>query len=74
MTIGLTARLHEASQGPRYRWWALAAVECGNFVVYMDGFIVTLALPAMARYFRVGIHDLHCRAPFSRTTPSRTAS
>jgi hypothetical protein len=27
---------------------ALTAVECGNFVVYMDGFIVTLALPTMA--------------------------
>jgi hypothetical protein len=30
-------------------WRTLAAVECSNFVVYMDGFIVTLALPAMAR-------------------------
>ncbi len=37
------------------RWWTLAAVECGNFVVYMDGFIVTLALPAMARQFGVGL-------------------
>ncbi len=37
------------------RWWSLAAVECGNFVVYMDGFIVTLALPAMARQFGVGL-------------------
>jgi EmrB/QacA subfamily drug resistance transporter len=37
------------------RWWTLAAVECGNFVVYMDGFIVTLALPAMAREFGVGL-------------------
>lgn len=36
------------------RWWTLAAMECGNFVVYMDGFIVTLALPAMARQFGVG--------------------
>jgi len=36
----------------------LAAVECGNFVVYMDGFIVTLALPAMARQFGVGIHEI----------------
>jgi predicted MFS family arabinose efflux permease len=37
------------------RWWTLAAVECGNFVVSMDGFIVTLALPAMAREFGVGL-------------------
>lgn len=37
------------------RWWTLAAVECGNFVVYMDGFIVTLALPALARQFGVGL-------------------
>jgi len=41
-----------------HRWWALAAVECGNFVVYMDGFIVTLALPAMARHFGVGLSVL----------------
>ena len=58
MTTGLVTRLREASQGPAYRWWALAAVECGNFVVYMDGFIVTLALPAMARRFGVGIHEI----------------
>lgn len=36
----------------------MAAVECGNFVVYMDGFIVTLALPAMARHFGVGLSVL----------------
>ena len=30
----------EATLGA-HRWWALTAVECGNFVVYMDGFIVT---------------------------------
>lgn len=41
-----------------YRWRALAAVECGNFAVYMDGFIVTLALPTMARHFGVGLHVL----------------
>ena len=58
MTIGLATRFREASQGPAYRWWVLAAVECGNFVVYMDGFIVTLALPAMARQFGVGIHAI----------------
>jgi hypothetical protein len=37
------------AHGETHRWWALAALEFGNFVVYMDGFIVTLALPAMAR-------------------------
>ena len=58
MTIGLATPFREASQGPAYRWWVLAAVECGNFVVYMDGFIVTLALPAMARQFGVGIHEI----------------
>lgn len=58
MTIGLVMRFRETSQGPAYRWWVLAAVECGNFVVYMDGFIVTLALPAMARQFGVGIHEI----------------
>jgi hypothetical protein len=58
MTIGLALRFREASQGPAHRWWVLAAVECGNFVVHMDGFIVTLALPAMARQFGVGIHEI----------------
>jgi len=38
------------------RWWIFVAIQCGNFVVYMDAFIVTLALPAMARDFGVGIH------------------
>src|SRR5215469_5095762 len=46
------------ARNPASRWWVLAAVECGNFVVYMDGFIVTLALPAMARHFGVGIHEI----------------
>jgi MFS family permease len=55
---GLVIRLREATQGPAYRWWALAAVECGNFVVYLDGFIVTLVLPAMARHFGVGLHEI----------------
>jgi EmrB/QacA subfamily drug resistance transporter len=45
----------EVAQGAAHRWWALAAVECGNFVVYMDGFIVTLALPALARHFGVAL-------------------
>ena len=58
MTIGLAIGFREASQGPAHRWWVLAAVECGNFVVYMDGFIGTLALPAMARQFAVGIHEI----------------
>src|SRR3954451_5359407 len=58
MTTGLAARLRESTQGPASRWWVLAAVECGNFVVYMDGFIVTLALPTMARHFGVGIHEI----------------
>jgi len=58
MTLRLATRFREASQGPAYRGWVLAAVECGNFVVYMDGFIVTLALPAMARQFGVGIHEI----------------
>src|SRR5689334_22967444 len=58
MAIGLAARLRGASEGPASRWWALAAVECGNFVVYMDGFIVTVALPAMARAFDVGVAEL----------------
>ncbi|MBW4532110.1 MAG: MFS transporter [Aphanothece saxicola GSE-SYN-MK-01-06B] len=45
----------EAPPANPERWWTLAAVECGNFVVYMDGFIVTLALPAMALEFGVGL-------------------
>ncbi len=48
----------EATQGATHRWWVLAAVECGNFIVYMDAFIVTLALPAMARHFGVGLHEI----------------
>jgi EmrB/QacA subfamily drug resistance transporter len=58
MAIGLATRLREAVQGPAHRWRVLAAVECGHFVVYMDGFIVTLALPSMARHFGVGIHEI----------------
>src|SRR5262249_19005464 len=58
MTNGLAAHLREAPQGPAHRWWVLAAVECGNFVVNMDGYIVTMALPAMARHFGVGIHEI----------------
>src|SRR5262245_17647215 len=54
----LATSLREAGQGPAHRWWVLGAVECGNFVVYMDGFIVTLALPAMNRHFGVGIHEV----------------
>jgi EmrB/QacA subfamily drug resistance transporter len=45
----------EVAPGAAHRWWALAAVECGNFVVYMDGFVVTLALPALARQFGVAL-------------------
>lgn len=48
----------EAAHGPNRRWWVLGAVECGNFVVYMDAFIVTLALPAMASQFGVGLHEV----------------
>src|SRR5215471_438845 len=48
----------EVAPGAAHRWWALAAVECGNFVVYMDGFIVTLALPTMARHFGVALSVL----------------
>src|SRR5262245_12559681 len=45
------AALRPTTQGDTHRWLILAAVECGNFVVYMDAFIVTLALPTMARQF-----------------------
>jgi EmrB/QacA subfamily drug resistance transporter len=48
----------EVTPGAAHRWWVLPAVECGNFVVYMDGFIVTLALPTMARHFGVGLSVL----------------
>lgn len=50
--------LRHTLHGPNHRWWALGAVECGNFLVYMDAFIVTLALPAIARQFSVGIHSV----------------
>jgi len=50
--------LTEVPAHPVSRWWVLGAVECGHFVVYMDAFIVTLALPAMARQFGVGIHEI----------------
>src|SRR5262249_10875152 len=48
----------EAAKRPAHPWWILAAVECGNFAVYMDGFIVTLALPTMSRHFGVDIHEI----------------
>jgi EmrB/QacA subfamily drug resistance transporter len=51
-------RLHQVVRGPSHRWWALGAVQCGNFVVYMDSFIVTLALPAMARQYGCGLHEV----------------
>ena len=38
-----------------HRWHVLAAVEVGNFVVYMDTFIVNLALPWMMSEFGVPI-------------------
>jgi hypothetical protein len=57
MTTRRLAALRGITQGPAHRWWALAAVECGNFVVYMDGFIVTLALPAIARDLGIGLRS-----------------
>jgi len=38
-----------------HRWHVLSAVEVGNFVVYMDTFIVNLALPWMMSEFGVPI-------------------
>jgi EmrB/QacA subfamily drug resistance transporter len=58
MMSGPATHLQDTTRGPAHRWWVLAAVEIGNFVVYMDGFIVTLALPAMSRHFGVGIHEV----------------
>ena len=43
---------------PRQRWRVLAAVECGNFLVYMDAFVVTLSLPTLSRYFGVGLSEV----------------
>lgn len=57
MNVSGTHPLNAVS-GPNRRWWVLGAVECGNFVVYMDAFIVTLALPAMGAQFGVGIHEM----------------
>jgi len=48
----------EARPEPRQRWRVLAVVECGNFLVYMDAFIVTLALPALSRHFGVGLREV----------------
>ena len=45
----------EVAQGTARRFWALAAVECGNFVVYLDGFIITLSLPTIARDLGVAL-------------------
>jgi MFS family permease len=53
-----SARAQPTATAAANPWWTLVAVECGNFVVYMDGFIVTLALPAMAREFGVGIRSI----------------
>lgn len=58
MPFKIIQRLGAITQGSNHRWWALAAVECGNFVVYMDAFIVALALPTMARQFGLGIHEV----------------
>lgn len=41
--------------GRYHPWHVLAAVEIGNFVVYMDGFIVNLALPWMMREFGIPV-------------------
>ena len=41
--------------GRYHPWYVLAAVETGNFVVYLDGFIVNLALPWMMREFEIPI-------------------
>jgi EmrB/QacA subfamily drug resistance transporter len=58
MTTETAKPQHQTLEAPAHRWWVLTAVEFGNFVVYMDGFIVTLALPAMARHFDVGIREI----------------
>jgi hypothetical protein len=50
--------LRDIAQGPAHRWWALAAVECGNFVGYTDGFIVALALPTLVRQLGVDLSVL----------------
>jgi len=38
-----------------HRWHVLAAVEVGNFIVYIDTFIVNLALPWMMKEFGVPV-------------------
>ena len=48
----------ETRPEPRQRWRVLAVVEFGNFLVYMDAFVVTLALPALSRHFGVGLSDV----------------
>src|SRR5262245_2613981 len=58
MLTRIVRPFREVTQGAAHRWWALAAVECGNFVVYLDGFIVALALPTMARHFVVPLSVL----------------
>lgn len=50
---------HQATEfhapGTYHPWNVLAAVEIGNFVVYMDGFIVNLALPWMMLEFGIPV-------------------
>ena len=41
--------------GKYHPWHVLAAFEIVNFVVYMDGFIVNLALPWMMREFGISV-------------------
>ena len=52
------SRFARITQGPAYKWWALAAVQSGNLMAVIDGGIVNIALPTMLREFGVDIETV----------------
>jgi predicted MFS family arabinose efflux permease len=40
------------------KWWTLAAVAFGLFMIMLDNTVVNVALPAMARDLGVGLSEL----------------
>ena len=48
----------ELFRGERRRWWTLAAVSFGLFMIMLDNTVVNVALPSIQRELGVGISEL----------------
>ncbi len=45
-------------QGERRRWWTLAAVSFGLFMIMLDNTVVNVALPSIQRDLEIGLSEL----------------